>query len=98
MAVGEQLIEECLTRLRELFKLVELDDWYNARRRQVVISLQYLPQIQKLSPPLLLSGFLKRQGATLHRLNHKTVLSLFIPLEENIFQSEIVHPLQLEVG
>jgi hypothetical protein len=39
MTIREQLIEKCLARLRQFFKLVQLDDWNYASGRKVVVSL-----------------------------------------------------------
>src|SRR6266851_4403690 len=97
VAVSEQLIKECLTNLRQFFELIELDDRRDAADCQEVISFQYLAQNQKSPTPLLTSGFTKCPSAALDRLDNKVILSLLIPLKEDVSEAETIHSLQLEV-
>src|SRR6266446_6094586 len=84
MTIGEELIEECLTDLGQLLKFIELENWDDPRRRQIVISLQNLTQIEKLTSPLLLTSRSKTQLLSRYRLHHKVVLTGFVPVIEDV--------------
>src|SRR3982751_4814950 len=89
VTVSKELIEECLTNLWQLLKLIQLDNRHHAGCRQIVISFQDFAETEKLFSPLLLSGFGKSQVVARSSLYHKVVLSLFIPFEKNVFQHQI---------
>src|SRR5215831_20381550 len=64
----------------------------------MVIGLEDFTEIKKLTAPLLLAGFTQAKFTTRDSLNHKVVLSPLVPFKENVFDGEIIHPLQFKVG